>query len=41
MEEKGQETLGEGKQHHHYTKPEQVGVKNAEWELHHHCPHVR
>jgi hypothetical protein len=29
---------GEEPQHHHSTKPEQCGVRNAEWELHHLCP---
>jgi hypothetical protein len=32
---------GEEPQHHHNTKPEQNGVRHAEWDLHHHCRQVR
>jgi hypothetical protein len=28
-------------QHDHNTKPEQYGVRNVEWELHHHCQQAR
>jgi hypothetical protein len=32
---------GEEPQHHHNTKLEQYGLRNAEWELHHHCRQAR
>jgi hypothetical protein len=32
---------GEEPQHHHTTKPEQYGVRNAEWEVHHRCRQAR
>jgi hypothetical protein len=28
---------GEDRQHHHNRKPEQYGVRHAEWKLLHHC----
>jgi hypothetical protein len=43
LRRKGKKDRGakEEPQHYHNTKPEQYGVRNAEWELHHHCQQAR